>query len=54
MLKNKEDMELINLIKNSYNTLRVVGRGTIIIDPTEVSNTKEFKEALTKASELIR
>lgn len=54
MFRSKEDIKLINLIKNSYKTLRVVGRGTIVVDPSEVSNTKEFKEALIKASELIR
>lgn len=36
MIRNKEDIELINLIKNSYKTLRVVGRGTVRIDPTDV------------------
>ena len=54
MIRNKEYLELINLIKNSYKTLRVVGRDTITIDPAKVSNTKEFNGALIKASELIR
>lgn len=49
----KEDKKIKDLVDNSYNSLRVVGRGTIRIDPKEVRNTKEFKEALKKAKDIV-
>lgn len=51
--KNKTDDYLIELVKNSYSTLRVVGRGTIMIDPSEVYDSPEFKESQKKAKEIV-
>ena len=49
---SEDDRHLKNLIDNSYKSLRVVGRGSIKIDPTEVRNTDEFKEALKKVKSI--
>lgn len=40
-----EDRDLKYLVENSYQSLRVVGRGTIKIDPSEVNRTEEIKRA---------
>lgn len=42
-------------IRNSnYSTLRVVGRGTLTVDPKEVSDTTEFKKYAEKAKRIVR
>lgn len=49
----QEDKELKELIDNSYKSLRVVGRGTGKIDPSEVRQSKEWKEAKGKARAIL-
>lgn len=49
----KEDIKLKELVDNSYKSVRVVGRGAVRICPNEVRNSEEFKEALTKAREIV-
>lgn len=44
----QEDKELIDLVKNSYKSVTVVGRGTVQIDAKEVYESKEFKEIVDK------
>ena len=39
--------------RNAYKTLRVVGRGTIKIDPREVAASEEFKQARKLAREIV-
>lgn len=51
---DKEDKRLKELVKSSYKKVKVVGRGTIRIDPTEVSSSQEFKDAQEKARILVR
>lgn len=50
---NENDKKLKILIDNTYKTVRVVGRGTITIDPSEVKNSSEFKEAQKKAKKIV-
>lgn len=50
---SESDKKLKNLIDNTYKTVRVVGRGTITIDPSEVTNSSEFKEAQEKAKKIV-
>ena len=47
------DNYIKTLVKNSYKSLRVVGRGTVCIDPKEVVKTKEFIAAKQRAAEII-
>lgn len=51
---NEEDKRLKELVEGSYKRVKVVGRGTIRIDPREVSSSKEFKNAQEKARSLVK
>lgn len=51
-LRSREDEELMQLVNNSWRTLRVVGRGTLTVDPKEVYNSPEFKNALKRMEAL--
>lgn len=44
---------LRRLISDTYSSARVVGRGAVKVDPSEVSNTEEFKQAKKKAKEIV-
>lgn len=48
------DIELRELVAQSYKSVRVVGRGTIKIDSEEVRNSPEFMAAMKRAQELVR
>lgn len=48
---NTEDLKRI--VKGTYKSAKVVGRGTIRIDPKEVRKSPEFKDALKKAKEIV-
>jgi len=50
---SESDKKLINLVENSYESVTVVGRGTINIDPSEVRNSREFKEAQEQAKAVV-
>ncbi|ENA36593.1 MULTISPECIES: hypothetical protein [Pseudomonas] len=50
---SEEERKLAQTINNSYKSLRVVGRGTIRIDPEEVFDSPEFKQDLDRAKRLI-
>lgn len=50
---SKRDEELRKLISNSYTSIEVVGRGTIKIDPKEVSATESFKRARQQAKSIV-
>lgn len=47
------DREIAQLVKNSYKSVRVVGRGTIKIDAQEVFDSPEFQWALQRAQEIV-
>ncbi len=47
------DREIMQLVKGSYKSVQVVGRGTIKIDPQEVLETPEFQHALKLAKEIV-
>lgn len=49
----EHDKQIKLLVDNSWNSLQVVGRGTITIDPSEVSNSPEFKQAQLDAKQLF-
>jgi hypothetical protein len=50
---SENDKELAKLINNSYDSVQVVGRGTIKIDPGEVYRSPEFKVMQAKAKKII-
>lgn len=50
---SKEDKKLKRLVENSYDSIRVVGRGTIKIEPQEVRSSAEFKKAREDAKAIV-
>ena len=54
ILRSKEDEELMQLVNNSWRTLRVVGRGTLTVDPEEILNSPEYKDALRRLEPLVK
>lgn len=50
---SERDREIMQLVKESYKSVHVVGRGTIKIDPQEVLETPEFQHALKLAKEVV-
>lgn len=52
-IASKRDKELKELVENSYESVRVVGRGTIIIDPKEIRESSEFKKAQIEFAKII-
>lgn len=51
---SESDKKLRDLVNNSYKSVRVVGRGTVVIDPREVVQTPEFKAAREQAAAIVR
>lgn len=50
---SQRDLELKELVENSYRSVQVVGRGTIKIDPQEVRRSPEFQAALRQARAIV-
>lgn len=53
LMATKEERELSNKINNSYKTLRVVGRGTIIIDASEVKQDMKDNGLFDRAKDIV-
>lgn len=53
LVPSKRDIEIMQLVKGSYKSVHVVGRGTIKIDPQEVLESPEFQSALKQAKEIV-
>lgn len=51
--RSKEDEELIRLVRDGFKSARVVGRGRLAVDPREVRDSPEFKEAMAKAQKIV-
>lgn len=51
---SERDKELKKMVENSYKSVRVVGRGTVKIDPSEVRESDEFKKALKQAKKIVK
>lgn len=52
-LERDRHQELVNLVNDSYQSLRVVGRGTVRIDPREVARSTEFQDARELARQIV-
>lgn len=51
---NEAEAEIINTIKASkIKSIRVVGRGTIVIDSSEIVETEKYKELSNRAKRLL-
>lgn len=49
----EQDKKMIALVNQSYSSTRVVGRGTVKIDPSEVSQCEHVKRARLYAKEIV-
>jgi hypothetical protein len=49
----ERDQRLRKLVSNSYTSVKVVGRGTVKIDPQEVSASDEFRQARREARMIV-
>ena len=52
LFRDKHTLELVQLVKGSYKSLYVSRKGTVYIDPQEVSSSREFKEAKERIREI--
>jgi hypothetical protein len=50
---SESDKELTKLVNNSYDSVQVVGRGTIKIDADEVYRSPEFQIMRAKAKKIL-
>lgn len=50
---SEHDEKLKELVASSYNSVRIVGRGTVNIDPREVRLSDEFKQARKQAKDIV-
>ncbi len=48
------DQRLRELVTDSYSSVTVVGRGTVKIDPREVSASPEFQHARRQAEMIVK
>ena len=53
LVPSEQDKKLKKLVDNSYKSVRIVGRGTVKIDPKEVWYTEEFQKARKEAMEIV-
>ena len=49
----KDEEEMVRKLKNTYSSLKVVGRGTITVSADEVINNPEFKELYIRSSNIV-
>lgn len=52
--QSEEDESILKAIRDSHESLKVVGRGTVVISPKHVANTDTFKIDLERAKKLVR
>lgn len=50
---SERDNKLKELVSRSYASVRIVGRGTVNIDPQEVRRSDEFKKARELARSIV-
>lgn len=50
----ERDERMKNLVSGSYNSVKVIGRGTVQIDPQEVRSSAEFKRARRQAEAIVK
>lgn len=50
---SEEEKKILKQI-SKYKTMRVIGRGTLYVDPKEVTSTEQFKHYTKLVKELIK
>lgn len=51
---SEKQQQMKALVNNSYNTVRVVGRGTVKIDAAEVIKSQGYIDACKKVEQLFK
>lgn len=51
---SERDERMKTLVSGSYDSVKVVGRGTVQIDPKEVRTSAEFRQARGKARAIVK
>lgn len=51
---SKDEQAFAKLLQNSFKSLRVVGRGCVTVDASEVQQSESFKQSLIKAKDLVK
>ncbi|MDQ0020092.1 hypothetical protein [[Curtobacterium] plantarum] len=49
----KDEEEMVEKIKNTYSSLKVVGRGTVTVSADEVIGNPEFRDLYARASNIV-
>ena len=52
--EEQANIDKISEFVKEFPSARVVGRGTVVVDPAEIRNSKKFQEDLKRASSLVR
>lgn len=51
---NEREKEIAKALRETgHKSRKVIGRGTLTVDPAEVRNTKKFKEFAERAAKLV-
>lgn len=50
---SRDTLESLEKIENSYRSMRVVGRGTVVVDPKEVLADASTEEMFVKARDIV-
>lgn len=53
-LRSKEEEDFSNRLDKSFKSLKVVGRGTVVVDAAEVQQSEEFKKNLARGKSLVK
>jgi hypothetical protein len=51
--EKQEEIKMLDAIRNGPKSMRVVGRGTVVVDPEEIANSPSFKRDLERARLLV-
>ncbi len=52
---DEEERRILDAIKDSgLKSMRVVGRGTLVVDPREVTGTEKFKQYVSQARQMVK
>lgn len=51
--QSQEELWIIEELNNGYKTMKIVGRGTVVVDPKEVSDNIHAHGMYDKAKKLV-
>lgn len=51
--EKREDERILENIRNAPKSMRVVGRGLVVVDPKEIVESEQYQAAVKRAAELV-